>query len=218
MNELITRSITGILYAATMLGTYLYAPPIAFTTLLIGIYIIIITTELPKLCTDRKEYLFLLPFYPTLSFALLIYSNHIPGYRPLILISFLTAWAHDTAAYLVGRYMGSHLLCPTISPRKTWEGLIGGFIGVTSILALFQYAQNTHLNTTTFITMSIALTISATAGDLFESWLKRRQHIKDSGTLLPAHGGLLDRLDSILFLIATLFIFQYVFKISQVAT
>lgn len=117
-----------------------------------------------------------------------------PVYVPLILVAILPTWAGDSAAYLVGSAFGSRRLVPRLSPGKTWEGTIAGFIAAgaaAAVLASIDYLPNT---------MTLALLIGpvALAGDLLESWVKRRAGLKDSGTMFPGHGGMLDRIDSLL--------------------
>lgn len=110
---------------------------------------------------------------------------------PWLLLSFLAlVWVADIAAYFVGRAWGRHKLAPTISPGKTWEGAIGAIVGVL----LYAWAINLTLN----VGWLILLTGISILGDLFESLAKRQAGVKDSGTLLPGHGGVLDRLDSLM--------------------
>ncbi|MDP2751377.1 MAG: phosphatidate cytidylyltransferase [Rhodocyclaceae bacterium] len=109
---------------------------------------------------------------------------------PWLLLSFLAlVWVADIAAYFVGRAWGRHKLAPTISPGKTWEGAAGAVVGVLIYAAFTNLALHAGL--------LILLTGMSILGDLFESMMKRQAGVKDSGTLLPGHGGVLDRLDSL---------------------
>lgn len=103
-------------------------------------------------------------------------------------------WACDIGAYAAGRFIGGPKLAPAISPNKTWAGL-GGGVALASLFAAFMhYRYGLPLR----LTMATpALAVLAQGGDLYESWLKRRAGVKDSGTLLPGHGGVLDRLDGL---------------------
>jgi phosphatidate cytidylyltransferase len=125
-------------------------------------------------------------------------SNSAVG-RKLVLLLFIVIWADDIFAYLVGRTMGRRLLFPSISPRKTLEGSVAGFGG--SLLAAWGYTslywQTASLKIVILLAALVAL--FGQVGDLVESALKRGANLKDAGTLLPGHGGLLDRLDSLLF-------------------
>lgn len=120
-----------------------------------------------------------------------------------ILPVFIFVWLNDTGAFLVGSLVGRHKMIERVSPKKTWEGLLGGII-ITLGCAAFMCAQWSGVfglprNIVLWISMAFAVTVAATIGDLFESMLKRRQNIKDSGHLIPGHGGILDRVDSLLF-------------------
>lgn len=107
--------------------------------------------------------------------------------------------ATDIGAYFAGRKFGHNKLAPSISPNKTWEGLIGGVVAATITGTLFAPYINVHQSVTLAICVSPLIAIVAQIGDLFKSWMKRRAGVKDSGTILPGHGGLLDRLDGYMF-------------------
>jgi phosphatidate cytidylyltransferase len=117
----------------------------------------------------------------------------------LIFFLFLVTWANDTAAYYVGTLLGRHPLAPAISPRKTWEGAIGGLLG--SVAAAFAcrawFMGSLSVNETAWLGLMIGL--AAPLGDLCESALKRSASVKDSGRIIPGHGGMLDRVDSLIF-------------------
>ena len=107
----------------------------------------------------------------------------------------VVTWATDICAYFAGRSIGGPKLAPRISPNKTWAGLIGGIIGA----AIFGYLTAYWLELgSPFLYIGGAMAVIAQAGDLYESWVKRRAGVKDSGTILPGHGGVLDRLDGLL--------------------
>ncbi len=111
----------------------------------------------------------------------------------------LITFASDTAAYAVGSLVGRHRLAPLISPSKTWEGAAGGIIGAAVVSAAFTvFAELDALPFAAAIPLGAALSVLGQLGDLGESWLKRKAGVKDSGNLLPGHGGVLDRLDSLL--------------------
>jgi phosphatidate cytidylyltransferase len=112
----------------------------------------------------------------------------------LALWTLVIVWATDIGAYFAGRAVGGPKLAPRISPNKTWAGLIGGMIAALIVGALIAWrAGLPHL----LYIAGGGLAIAAQAGDLFESWLKRRSGVKDSGRILPGHGGVLDRLDGV---------------------
>lgn len=117
----------------------------------------------------------------------------------LVLMAFVIVWCADSIAYVVGRLIGKHKLISTISPGKTWEGFIGAAILTMPLLALYWvYPMGQALPNLLWVCGMIYLVIMALVGDLFESMIKRMHKVKDSGTILPGHGGLLDRFDSLM--------------------
>jgi phosphatidate cytidylyltransferase len=133
------------------------------------------------------------------------------GYNPKILISILILiWANDTFAYLVGKNFGKHKLFPSVSPKKTIEGFIGGviFTIIFSVLLSKFYIQSNILYI--WIVIAIIVSIFSTLGDLIQSKFKRVAGIKDSGKIMPGHGGILDRLDSIIFVIPFINLFYLI--------
>jgi phosphatidate cytidylyltransferase len=129
-----------------------------------------------------------------------------PVYYPSTLLGiFFIIWIYDSVAYLVGSRFGKHKIHEKISPNKTWEGLIAGAVFglVTGILnaVIFQ-----RLSVLSWLIISMVIVVFGTLGDLFESKIKRELNVKDSGSILPGHGGLLDRFDSLLFALPFIFI------------
>jgi phosphatidate cytidylyltransferase len=124
----------------------------------------------------------------------------------LVLAAMAIVWVADTAAYFAGRAFGRRKFAPAISPGKTWEGVYGGLAAVAVYaLALVPLAQAASFRAAVdaiavagWILFAIALAAVSVVGDLYESWLKRHAGVKDSGTLLPGHGGVLDRIDALL--------------------
>lgn len=112
-----------------------------------------------------------------------------------LLVLMMVVWIADSAAYFAGRRFGKHKLAPAISPGKTWEGVAGAWAGVTAFgLGVALWAQTSWWIVAAFWLLA-ALSI---AGDLFESWMKRIAGLKDSGSILPGHGGVLDRIDGLI--------------------
>ncbi|MGE5449019.1 MAG: phosphatidate cytidylyltransferase [Bacteroidales bacterium] len=132
-------------------------------------------------------------------------ANH--AYAPQLLIAlFVLIWTHDSGAYLFGVSMGKHRLFERISPKKSWEGAAGGTL--TSVAVAFILAKYIpEIQLIHWIAISILTAISSTYGDLTESMFKRYFKVKDSGQLLPGHGGILDRFDSILFAIPVIVLY-----------
>ena len=131
------------------------------------------------------------------------------------LLIFIFIWLNDTSAYLVGTALGKHRLFPRISPLKSWEGFWGGLIVTLSIAQLFAYFCPPHFFPANLLNLSwydwlflpMIIVIFGTWGDLLESLMKRTYGVKDSGKLLPGHGGILDRLDSVMLAIPAVFLY-----------
>ena len=121
--------------------------------------------------------------------------------RNWVFFALFTTFASDTAAFFVGRALGKRRLAPQISPGKTWEGAIGGVFGaiIVSLLFILPTPLTLHLNWGQAILLGLLVSIFGQLGDLVESLFKRNMGAKDSGRLLPGHGGMLDRMDSIIF-------------------
>lgn len=114
-----------------------------------------------------------------------------------VLLAVLPLWGGDTAAIFAGKAFGKHKLAPTISPKKTWEGGIANLLAC--VLVAVPLAHGIGYSWSIGVACGLAAGVLGQAGDLFESWVKRQAGVKDSGTLLPGHGGIMDRIDSILF-------------------
>ena len=125
--------------------------------------------------------------------------NSIVWMPEVILYLFALTWTFDTFAYIFGVKFGKHKILPSISPKKSWEGFIGGLI-FTTILAIFIFGENINK----ILIYSVLIPISATLGDFIESYYKRKAMTKDSGNLIPGHGGMLDRMDSFLISISVI--------------
>jgi phosphatidate cytidylyltransferase len=140
-----------------------------------------------------------------LSHAVLLREYERDG-KFFLYLSIAVTMLNDTGAYFIGRYLGRHKLAPSISPSKTIEGFLGGFLfGIPSGL-LINYFFRDYRHWTIF-TLSFLICISAVIGDLAESLLKRDAGVKDSGSFFPGHGGVLDRIDSLLFTIPVTYYF-----------
>jgi len=143
-------------------------------------------------------------FYATIPFALLhqfvIFKNElIDDYQPLMLVGIIfLIWSNDTFAYLGGSLFGRHKMIERISPGKTWEGTIFGVLitfGISFLIKLYLIKTESNI----WLILGIIVPILSTIGDLVESMLKRQAGIKDSGNIMPGHGGILDRFDSLIF-------------------
>ncbi len=150
-------------------------------------------------------------FYIALPLAILNFFYY-PAFNPggssynILLGFFILVWVHDIGAYLVGSAIGRRKLFERISPQKTWEGSIGGAI-ICLICASFLESIFGDSGTASWIIIAAIVVLFGTLGDLAESMIKRNLNVKDSGKLLPGHGGVLDRFDSVLFASPTVFVY-----------
>ncbi len=133
-------------------------------------------------------------------------SNNEYNYH-LILSLFILVWLSDVGGYFAGINFGKHKLLERVSPKKTWEGAVGGLvlcvIGAYTLSFFFPL-----MNTYKWLSLGVIVCVSSVIGDLIESMLKRSANVKDSGNILPGHGGILDRFDSLLFVVPIVYIFK----------
>jgi phosphatidate cytidylyltransferase len=130
-----------------------------------------------------------------LSFAVRLHGFAENGPR-LLLFALVITWAADTTAYFVGRAMGKHPLAPHISPKKTWEGAVGSMVG--SLIVAWAFSYWIRIPIGHLVAMAVIGNVAGQMGDLLESAYKRSAGVKDSGGLLPGHGGVLDRIDALI--------------------
>ena len=154
-------------------------------------------------------------FYLSSAFVFLNYiANFNNVFTPSLLLgSFILIWVNDSFAYLIGKNFGKQKLFPRISPKKTVEGFLGGLF--FSCIASYFIANFTEiLDSTNWLLLSIVISVFGTLGDLIESKFKRQAEVKDSGVIMPGHGGLLDRLDSIIFAAPFIYLFLRITYVS----
>ncbi|MGB4776553.1 MAG: phosphatidate cytidylyltransferase [Daejeonella sp.] len=192
------------------------AEPLKYTLIAIPIAVLVIVAELyrkHKYAFHNIAYTFLGIVYAVIPFCFFyaiafndgMYSAHYP-------LSFLILlWANDTGAYLFGTKLGKHKLFERHSPKKTWEGFAGGMISSLAAAAILSMYFK-ELPIIHWLSLSLIIVIAGTLGDLSESMLKRSLSKKDSGTLLPGHGGLLDRFDGLLLAAPLVFVYLQFIK------
>jgi len=205
--------ITGvfILWAAYKQSPETIVAIIAFNLILcasVGVFCFEKDSNTPAIITRQV----LGSVYIPLFLAYLILLRNVSLGSSWIFFLLAVIFAGDTGAYYVGSYFGRHKLCPAVSPKKTVEGALGGLAANLLIGALFKNYlmpnQSWWIVSLLFITMGVA----GQVGDLFESQFKRVGGIKDSGTLLPGHGGILDRIDALLFAAPVVYYFELFFS------
>lgn len=166
-----------------------------------------------KFTFDTAGVILLAAFY--ISFGFKYFAMVRAEQYQLLIYALIVVWATDSFAYIVGRMFGKHKLIPKVSPNKTWEGSIGGSVIGTIAAVAYMLLFNNQLevkNIFILILVTFVLTIAGQVGDLIESAFKRFYGVKDSGKILPGHGGILDRFDSLLIVIPMIyFVFAELF-------
>ncbi len=124
-----------------------------------------------------------------------------------LLVLFFGEWAFDSAAFFTGRFFGKHLLAPTTSPNKTWEGVVGGTLLTIAAVYVFTRPIAPAVAWYHVLVLGVLVSFAAMLGDLAESFIKRQADVKDSGTFFRGHGGVLDRIDSLLFVCVVVYFY-----------
>jgi len=169
-----------------------------FFLFVLGVAVLTLTTKRPLVdilpAAGISSSGFMLVAFP-LSFAIRLHGLGAQG-PALLLFAMVIIWVSDTAAYFVGRAAGKHPMAPQLSPKKTWEGAVAGFVGSLAAALVFMPWVNVPL--VHLLGMAALGNVAGQMGDLLESGYKRSAGIKDSGSLLPGHGGVLDRIDALI--------------------
>lgn len=161
-----------------------------------------------KFTFEQAGFLLLASLYVGIGFSYLIELRN-SGMNYLLYVLF-TIWATDTGAYFFGRAFGRKKLWPLISPNKTIGGAIGGICMAVIVGIIFQYVYPFHFSLFTVMIISVMISVVGQLGDLVASALKRHFRVKDAGTIFPGHGGILDRFDSLLFVLLVLSIIRII--------
>lgn len=209
--------IMGYLFAVFILPAYYFG---GLLYVFILQMIAIVLTFVIGIASDRYNfdsivYTVFTMYYPQLFFVFL-YMIILVGDKSLSQYMFLITFAGtiltDTFAYFVGKTIGKHKLCPNISPNKTIEGAIGGLIGgVAGVIAFALILGKGEIAIYWYILLGVIVSVIGQFGDLAASVVKRRFGVKDFGNLIPGHGGLMDRVDSLLFNLPIVYTFFYIF-------
>lgn len=193
MKETAIRSVTGLLFASVVIAAVVWS--LGSNGVFWGIVSLVAVAEWRRPMVIKKQFaslLFAMLMVGMTAVMLLLVWDWKRGFNPAPLLTFIgMIWANDTGAYLVGKPLGKHKLMPRVSPGKSWEGLIGGVM-LAGLVAWWLMGWE-------WAWVGVLLGVAATAGDLVESAWKRSHGIKDSGSILPGHGGVLDRFDGFLF-------------------
>lgn len=202
----------GACFGSLLLVLIALAPPqylpvwLAAGVLLPGCWYLFRFHQLEQVASDLALTLMGLLYLPFL-LVHIAFLFQLPHGRDWIFLVLLVVMAADTAAYFVGSLIGRSKLYPAISPNKSWEGSSGGIVGSLLGATLAKFWFFPELSLVDIVLVGTLLSLSGQLGDLFESMLKRSFGVKDSGRMIPGHGGLLDRLDSLLFAFPTAYIY-----------
>jgi phosphatidate cytidylyltransferase len=161
--------------------------------------------QYPKVNLEEASYNLLGLIYPVAFYSYLYLLRQLPQGAIWTFFTLFLVWSTDTLAYLIGRGFGHFPLAPKVSPNKTVEGSIGGLLGCFIVGLIFKFVWMGEVPFLHTIILSLIVGVVGQIGDLFESSLKRSAGIKDSGSLIPGHGGILDRSDSLIFVLPLIY-------------
>tara|TARA_Y100001954_G_scaffold15887_1_gene14905 strand:- start:1440 stop:2051 length:612 start_codon:yes stop_codon:yes gene_type:complete len=203
MKETLKRALSGSVYVSIMWFGSSFSDLSRF--ILFFIVTLISTYEMWKL---RKGKSMLFHFFYVWMLMLSIFLK-----IETLLFIFILTWTFDTFAYLFGKKFGKSKIMPTVSPKKSWEGFIGGLVStiVASIILFKINFFSDQVNLLILISIGIILPFTATLGDFLESYFKRQAGVKDSGNIIPGHGGMLDRMDAFMITIPIIYILTNLF-------
>ena len=194
---------TVVYYGVLYFGRNDLTVPVMIVYLLVILAVYVLT--FPKYKDHEIGMAFLAFFYVSVSLSYLYQVSLVENGRYLVALVFICSWGNDTLAYCVGRLFGKHKMSPVLSPKKSIEGLIGGIVGAGILGLLFGFyfcfmvKDAPSSIPVIFAIVSAVGAIPAVIGDLAASAIKRNNDVKDYGTLIPGHGGVMDRFDSMIF-------------------
>lgn len=221
---MLKRTISGVILVTIMLFMIDYSSKtyialwalLAFAT--VGEFAGLVVNHWGRLGRQSALIALLGAAYILLCYALLVFGfGHEPHNRMLVIMMMTIIWANDVGAYLIGSQLGRHKMAPRISPKKSWEGFAGGIIVAVAVAILWQVMFWSKAQTpvemlfvdqwTFFILLGVVIALGSVVGDMLESLFKRKIGVKDSGNIIPGHGGVLDRFDALLMAVPLVWIY-----------
>ncbi|GEK32529.1 phosphatidate cytidylyltransferase [Kurthia sibirica] len=185
--------------------TYSQLEYVSIFVVLLLIYTVLVKN---KFTFDLVAFIIASVFYVGLGFHYFI-ETRASGVE-YIIFALVIVWTTDSGAYFIGRKLGKHKLWPEISPKKTIEGFVGGIVVALIATVIFQAIADLDINYGLLLVVALVASIFGQLGDLVESAIKRHYGVKDSGKILPGHGGILDRFDSLLFVLPLLYFIHFI--------
>ncbi len=215
ISGIIPLTIFGIIWTVLFIirphfSSSLYYPIVLATTLVIPMLILLIRRK-EKGIINVWAWTVLGVLYVGLLLSYLV-DLRLEAGRNWVFLAILATFGSDTMAYFIGRALGKHKMAPRVSPNKTWEGATAGVVGAVAVSLLFTISWELQLpiNYGQAVLLGVLISVFGQIGDLLESLLKRFTGVKESGSLMPGHGGLLDRMDSIVFAGVVVYIYYIV--------
>lgn len=202
-------ALTSVIYSAVIPLTSLFNNFLPGSIAVFSYLLVLVCLQIRYHQTQQIEqtgFVFFMSTFLSFSFSCLIYLREFNEYGLFyVLLAIIVPWMSDMGAYFIGTFFGKRKLCPTISPKKTVEGLVGGIIVsvISAVLTGVLYQNLAVKESAGIIIWQVALLALVSAplpvlGDLFASLIKRQHHVKDFGNIIPGHGGMMDRFDSLL--------------------
>lgn len=199
-------ALAGYLLGAAYYGLLAFGLAGYSTVFLVGAMIVLLAVYVftfPQYRTEQTAASFFGIVYVSVMLSYIYQTRTLPNGQFVVWLVFLCSWGCDTCAYCVGMLIGKHKMSPVLSPKKSIEGAVGGVLGAAALGALYALAVQKHLQmeqpVSVFAVICAAGALISMVGDLAASAVKRNHGIKDYGTLIPGHGGILDRFDSVIF-------------------
>ena len=210
---LLYGKLTGEAFPIRYGSEHLAVMTAAFLILLLAVYVF----GFPRFNSEQVTMVFFGFFYVAVSLSYIFLVRELKGGQYTVWLIFIGSWGADTMAYLVGRKIGTHKIVPVLSPKKSLEGFIGGFVGAILLGVIYACIFLKQLQATgefsnpvlSFAIIAGVSSLVSMIGDLAASAIKRDRQIKDYGRLLPGHGGILDRFDSVIFIAPIVYYLLY---------
>lgn len=208
----IMTSISVLMPLVFMLISYFaWEYALAAVFLFIAAYLLVMLFDHKRYSFKTAAMFMMISLMVTLAFIYVSLTRHLENGILNVFVIFIGSWITDTCAYFTGFAIGKHKLAPSVSPKKTIEGSIGGIVGVTVILAayttVFGNIMNITVNITSAVCIGLICGVISQFGDLCASVIKRENNIKDFGKIMPGHGGVMDRFDSFIFVAPVVYYF-----------